>query len=98
MRKGIAINTILLLVVGLLVVGIIAYVVYNAFTGSGLSREDCRGRLISWCSSCSFSDYSDALTVGTSLSTACGTIYTEVDDEDTTCEDSEIFCSGFVPK
>jgi hypothetical protein len=98
-KKGIAINTILLLVVGLIVVSILAYVVYQTFTGSGLSREECRGRIISWCTSCSITDFKSDIKVGESLATACGDIYTDISNKDKTCKDNVIktFCSGFIP-
>ncbi len=52
MEKGIAINTILILLVGIMVTGITVYYTYRTFTGSPLSEHECRGMMISWCSSC----------------------------------------------
>ena len=49
MSKGIAIQTILLLVVGILVVGIVVYMVYRFTTGSTLSKYECQSRVVSWC-------------------------------------------------
>jgi len=60
MSKGIAIRTILLLVVGLLVAGILIYLVYS-FTATGqLSVYECRVRLTELCTQCNnigFGDY-----------------------------------------
>jgi fluoride ion exporter CrcB/FEX len=53
MKKGIAIETILLLLVGILVVGIITYLVYRYSTSSSLSVTDCRGSLSTICTMCS---------------------------------------------
>ncbi len=52
MNKGIAIRTILLLLIGVLVTAILVYYVYVYFSGSALSREECRARAVSWCTSC----------------------------------------------
>jgi len=52
MNKGIAIRTILLLLIGVLVAGLLVYFTYRYFSGSALSREDCRARAISWCTGC----------------------------------------------
>jgi len=52
MTKGIAIQTILMLLVGILVVGIIVYMVYRYMFSPGLSQNDCRAQLVSWCTTC----------------------------------------------
>jgi len=51
-NKGIAIRTILLLLIGVLVAGLLIYYVYRSFSGSAMSREECRSRAVSWCTSC----------------------------------------------
>lgn len=51
-NKGIAIQTILLLLIGVLVAGLLVYYTYRYFSGSALSREECRSRAISWCTGC----------------------------------------------
>jgi hypothetical protein len=51
--KGIAVQTILLLLVGILTVGVIIYAVYTLTSGSTMSELQCRGLIISWCTSCS---------------------------------------------
>ena len=52
MSKGIAIRTILLLLVGTVVAAIIIYLVYTYTQTPGLSAQECRSRLISWCTGC----------------------------------------------
>jgi hypothetical protein len=52
MRKGIAVNTILMMLVGIVVVGVIIYLVYKSLTNPSLSDEQCRSRLISQCMIC----------------------------------------------
>jgi len=51
-KKGIAIQTILLLLIGVLVAGVLVYFVYRYFSGGSLSREDCRGIMVGWCTTC----------------------------------------------
>ncbi len=57
MTKGIAIQTILMLLVGMLVVGILVYMVYRYFIGAPLGEQECRARIISWCSGCRLMDF-----------------------------------------
>jgi hypothetical protein len=51
-NKGIAIQTILLLVVGILVAGVIIFLVFRTTTSSTLSSTACQSRVISWCTTC----------------------------------------------
>ena len=97
MRKGIAIHTILLLVVGLIAVGVVAYVVYKSFTGSALGREECRARIISHCTSCDMTKFaSTGPVVSKSLADACSTYYTKF-TEGETCDNLCGVCKGFIP-
>jgi hypothetical protein len=52
MGKGIATQTILLMLVGIIVVGIIIYIVYRSLTGPSLSEGECRARMINACMMC----------------------------------------------
>lgn len=52
MSKGIAIRTILYLLLGVLVVGILIYMVYTYGTGPGLDIQDCRSQIQNWCNGC----------------------------------------------
>jgi hypothetical protein len=52
MGKGIATQTILLMLIGIVVVGILIYIVYRTVMNPTLSEEDCRARWISQCTIC----------------------------------------------
>ena len=53
MRKGsIAIEHLVALFLGILVLAIIVYVIYKYVMGSSLSCEACRAEFTSWCSKC----------------------------------------------
>jgi hypothetical protein len=52
MSKGIAIDTILMLLVGILVVGIVVYLVYRYMLSPGLDEPACRTEAINWCTNC----------------------------------------------
>ena len=58
MSKGIAIRTILMLLIGVLVVGVVVYLVYSYGTSPTLDREMCRSVVTSWCNSCKVANYS----------------------------------------
>ena len=53
MSKGIAIQTILYLLVGILVVGIVIYMVYTYLLGPFPDEQECRSMAITWCTACS---------------------------------------------
>jgi hypothetical protein len=52
MSKGIAIQTILYLLLGILVVGILVYLLYTYTTGPGLDINKCRSLVTNWCNGC----------------------------------------------
>jgi hypothetical protein len=52
MSKGIATETILYLLVGIIVVGILIFLVYKYVLTSQLSSDQCRGLMIGWCTTC----------------------------------------------
>jgi len=57
--KGIAIQTILLLLVGILVVGIIVYLVYSYTRSSTLSKTECLSIVTNWCTTCMVSNWNE---------------------------------------
>ena len=61
MSKGIAIRTILTLLLGVLVVGIVVYLVYSYTMGPQLSEQECRSRVITWCTGCSVAGWADGV-------------------------------------
>ena len=52
MSKGIAIRTILLLLIGVIVAGIIIYFVYSMTRTQVLTCTECRAEFIQYCTSC----------------------------------------------
>jgi len=52
MSKGIAIQTMLLLLIGILVTVGLIYLVYRYATSSQLGMEECRASIVSWCTTC----------------------------------------------
>jgi len=111
MRKGIAIHTILLLVVGLIVAGIIIYLAYRTFSGSALGQEECRSMAISWCTGCwnamksAGSDCDGWSGTGCDvgpdpsdeLETCANSYYGAGWTSKANCEDEKDFCSIFIP-
>lgn len=59
MSKGIAIRTILYLLLGVIVVGILVYMVYTYTGGAQLDEQQCRSRVITWCTGCSVAGWAD---------------------------------------
>ena len=52
-KKGIAVQTIILVLLGLVVLVFIAYWLYTLFAGeTPLSMEQCRTELLTWCDMC----------------------------------------------
>ena len=61
MSKGIAIRTILYLLLGVLVVGILVYMVYTYTFGPELDMQTCRTKLINWCTGCKLAGWSESI-------------------------------------
>jgi len=57
MSKGIAIQTILLLMVGTLVAGILIYLVYSYTRSPTLSKTECIAEVTNWCTTCMISGW-----------------------------------------
>ena len=107
-NKGIAVRTILLLVVGVLVAGVLVYIVYRNFVASSLSESDCRARIVSWCTSCKIAMDSEGGTCPDTWGTGCEVGPSPGDDVKNCendyykasikgCKDQKSFCQGFVP-
>lgn len=61
-KKGIAVQTIILVLLGLVVLVFIAYWLYTLFAGeTPLSMEQCRIKLLTWCEMCKNNDWSAAI-------------------------------------
>jgi len=71
MRKGIATQTILLMLIGIIVVGILIYIVYRIVTTQSLSEEQCRARWINQCMMCKNINWQNTGGPPSSLLTDC---------------------------
>jgi len=60
--KGIAIQTILVLLVGMLVAGIVIFLVYSYSTSSGLSKNECMSIIFDICTTCAKTGWDDTVT------------------------------------
>jgi len=112
-NKGIAIQTILLLLIGVLVAGLLVYYTYRYFSGSALSREECRARAVSWCTGCwnamnakgsECADWEDSGTCGVGpdpseeLENCVDDYYPGYDLTGVTnCHNQDDFCKNFIP-
>ena len=65
--KGIAIQTVLMLLVGILVVGIVVYMVYRYIFAPPLSIQECRAQFISWCTTCKATNFNGGFVLGDNL-------------------------------
>jgi hypothetical protein len=103
MEKGIAITTILALLVGIVVVGIIVFLAYSYVPSPVLSEQDCRARLISWCTSCSVAGWKDVNSMNDELKDCVetyfytGTLTGEIKcDSNIGTQSAKVFCSAFL--
>ena len=74
MSKGIAIQTILYLLIGVLVVGIVVYLVYTYVLSPVLPETQCRAIATSWCTSCNNAGWTGGPAASSDLK-ACGAKY-----------------------
>ena len=59
MNKAVAIPYIIALVIGIIVLAFIAYWVYKSISSPILSLEECKSRLINWCTQCEAAGWPD---------------------------------------
>jgi hypothetical protein len=72
MNKGIATQTILLMLVGLIVVGILIFIVYRSIVSNpSLSEGECRARLTNYCIMCKNGGWGTGMGIPASLRTDC---------------------------
>ena len=69
--KGIAIQTILLLLVGIIVVSIIVYLVYSYTRSPTLSKTECLSIVTNWCTTCMVSGWDQYIECPSDVK-ACG--------------------------
>lgn len=106
MSKGIAIRTILYLLLGILVVGIVVYLVYTYVTGPGMDIQDCRARVQNWCTSCKVAGWASGfgtIPAGGDIETCVDTYFATTWDptgadclDDAAAVSTETFCGQFV--
>jgi len=84
--KAIAINTILLLVVGMIVVGVIVYLVYTFTSGPTFSVQQCKAKMIQYCTLCANTNCGDVPTPSELVD--CGNNYPELSvwSDNTNCD------------
>jgi len=95
MSKGIAINTILYLLLGVLVVGVVVYLVYTYVTGAGLDVQSCRSIVQNWCTSCN-ADSDVEYCVDTYFATTWDPTGADCDDDFAGDDDTDVFCAQFI--
>jgi len=95
MSKGIAIRTILYLLIGVLVVGILVYLVYSYVVNPILPQTQCRAVATSWCTSCKTVDFTGGPEAPSDLKNCVtqGEYWTPPDWTDCEGNDVETFCS-----
>jgi len=91
MSKGIAIQTILYLLIGVLVVGVVVYLVYTYIMSPVLPETQCRAIATSWCTSCKTSGWVAAGPEPSDDLEACGGRYWPPLPAD--CSTAATFCS-----
>jgi len=107
MSKGIAINTILYLLLGVLVVGVVVYLVYTYVTGAGLDVQSCRSIVQNWCTSCKIANWAPGFgtiaadsdveyCVDTYFATTWDPTGADCDDDFAGDDDTDVFCAQFI--
>ena len=104
MSKGIAIRIIMFLLLGILVAGIIIYLLYTSATGTQLSEQNCRSRVITWCTGCNVAGWLPNVGEPGSDLISCAPQYfapgedwsSGVDCQDTPGQSTRSFCSSFI--
>jgi hypothetical protein len=79
MSKGIAINTVLLLIIGIIVVVVMIYLIYSTATKPALSIEQCKTKMRQHCILCANMGWERAILASQEL-IDCGNEYSELSD------------------
>jgi len=69
--KGVAVQTIIMVMLGIIVLLFVGYWLVRVFTTPGLSQEECRTLLIDWCRTCSARGWDGTAYEVPSALTAC---------------------------
>ena len=99
MSKGIATETIIKIMLGLIVVAIILYLIYKFVLKSPISPEECKARLVSWCTSCKISNFkADPFEMSEDLKT-CIDNHKPIPSPHDTCTDATVQdeCKPYLP-
>ncbi len=96
--KGIAIRTILLILIGVIVLGVFAYLIYKASRTKTLSVFECKAKLIDICRICKNVNWSEDYDIPSDIITECSKypefFYWTGKD---TCDDTKVDCELIVP-
>lgn len=67
MKKGIATETLVKLLICLLVLAILTYLIYRYVLHPGLDPQTCAARMTAWCTHCEIAGFSDGPGMGDEL-------------------------------
>jgi hypothetical protein len=70
--KGVAVSTIIMVMLGVIVLLFVGYWLVRTFTGSTLSKEECRSEYIQWCRTCAGMSWTGTATWEASLVSCLG--------------------------
>jgi len=98
MGKGIAVPTILKLVIGVIVIVIVVFLIYRYVLKSPIGEQECRARMTAWCASCQLVDFAGGVQMGEELAT-CAKDHWDIGsgNADQDCGGQENNCAGFLP-
>ena len=84
-----------MLLVGILVVGIVVYMVYRYFVGAPLGEQECRARAITWCTNCMNGGWTagQGTTTGTELKTCADKHFPGITAD---CAGASGWCAAFI--
>jgi hypothetical protein len=65
--KGVAVSTIIMIMLGVVVLLFVGYWLVRVFTGAGLSSQECKSEYINWCNSCAARGWTGTATWSTAM-------------------------------
>jgi hypothetical protein len=97
MSKGIATETIIKIMLGLIAIVIIVYLLYRYVLKSPISETECKTRFTAWCANCQIVVFSGGPEPDVGLK-QCIKKYTTLNlDSVTSCNSHEGDCKGYLP-
>jgi hypothetical protein len=97
MKKGIAVETLMKLLIYMIAAGVVIFLIYRYVLGSGLSERGCATRMTAWCVQCQIAEFAGGPPMDDKLKECIDKNYLPGISKRDNCKGAEKDCEGFLP-